>query len=967
MGETLKEQLRSELAIWQHNRKLYPGWLIAPYQTRNKIWATTYRWLTGVINTDKTWADAELLILYDETFWRMNLCLQYVPNDLIENALRIVMSLKDYIADEADFAALYDDESWPQELVPTREKFRNAWFDCAFQVLTRARINRDTKAFEEMMENLEIAGPLSQDQRSAIQYERSLYALSGASHEVVLGYLNTWPKQPEDPYWLIRRAAIFAELGNFTEARANAEISLKRLRKMRLSAKNDFWALSREGWCLLFIEHLDVAINRKFKKPNRSSMNKLEGSRCSPLVEKEYLEERIVNRSPPPRPRYTTDTRPDFDDGHTGKVHHSGGEYSGERLKQAINLLKASEVTAIPPTLYAGGINYNFGAGAFITALAWIREDFPNLWASYALRFGVIGIDKEEYEHQKKEVLGRAALAQMSDEQVEHIYLFTMTECQKYISEKGSMADRSVVSLDNQNIFYFFRMADLASRISLRLDDLQRRNLLYWVLSVVENKTVLKHPSSPSFFDKSFKRIISFLDEMDIQGFLIDFVNFPLQSNCFNGQGLNWPEPFDFISIELGKALKRPKDATFKVKIDDLLDNVFSPNLNLRSCAVIRLLRLSEFGLLSAQEKNRFAAALWKDTDDYGLPNLIPEIFKSIYLELPELKKGQAVEGLSKLFDSVIIENRFKVEEPVKGETKNKTSISSHDSDLFLENIYRINQKSKLKEGVKHSLFDKDRRKQYLEKILGWWQREREVFFSWDEREKSNPFGSSSFHRMNLVCKVLVTSVLGGGVPDKHNSKAVKKMLNDFGKMGASTAWTLPVLCALNPNQEAIYRKKLRAGLLNGDPDQAYDYSIACWYWEVNASQLGIPALTEMEYSTIFNIIGGLLQPAAYHLIDVVTGLVEQNNIPKCDQHSYMLTDAVDQAASILKFDNNELSRSIRRFDNEELPHLRWRIARLVSEMMKQNVVVGDATRAWWQEAANDSFVDVRAIVNRHN
>ena len=71
--------------------------------------------------------------------------------------------------------------------------------------------------------------------------------------------LSEWAGDEDDPFWLIRQAAIFVELGNLDEAGRLAYKGLTSIRAGLISRLvNDVGTLSREGWAMkavLVIRH----------------------------------------------------------------------------------------------------------------------------------------------------------------------------------------------------------------------------------------------------------------------------------------------------------------------------------------------------------------------------------------------------------------------------------------------------------------------------------------------------------------------------------------------------------------------------------------------------------------------------------------------------------------------------------------------------------------------------------------
>ena len=232
--------LQDQVRIWRHNRKLYPGWLLAPHQTRDEIWLHTKNWLEQAIGTSSTWPEPHQLILWRELLWRLNVCLQIIPDKAIDSIHKTINHLKPFIIGNKDPRKEIFPESsqWPEELIPPTEEFREDWTACLLALLNGYRLRPDIEAFEGVLEELNSLEHLSQDQLSCISYQTCLRALSELDRKQISDSIDQWPDRPEDPYWVVRKASVFLELGDLATARSTAADALQQIRQKRRSNQN---------------------------------------------------------------------------------------------------------------------------------------------------------------------------------------------------------------------------------------------------------------------------------------------------------------------------------------------------------------------------------------------------------------------------------------------------------------------------------------------------------------------------------------------------------------------------------------------------------------------------------------------------------------------------------------------------------------------------------------------------------
>ena len=254
------QALKEELPAWRHNRSLYPGWLLAPYQTREKLWNNTKHWLSVAIAANATWSERQVLVLWRELTWRLGICLQIVPDEVLDTIRRIVEELGDWTHDgvKVDVGEIFPvTEGWPGDFAPAAQEVQECWLACKLALLQGYRIRPDIEAFEEVENQLYAIRELSVDQRCFVLYQSCLRAMAELDTDRTQGLLARWPNQPEDDYWLVRKAAVLLELGDLPAARRVADDALQRIRGRQQTRHTDYWKLSREGWCLRLLAHVE--------------------------------------------------------------------------------------------------------------------------------------------------------------------------------------------------------------------------------------------------------------------------------------------------------------------------------------------------------------------------------------------------------------------------------------------------------------------------------------------------------------------------------------------------------------------------------------------------------------------------------------------------------------------------------------------------------------------------------------
>ena len=303
-GPFNNQQLIEQLEVWQHNRMLYPGWLIAPKDTRDQIWNFSKEWISAVYAAKDRWPAEHLLVLYREIFWRLDVALHYLPNDLAEAADVVLSHFKSQIGQP------YNEDTvrqcgWPDKLALSASALRENWVEVACHVLRHFRISQNKVRYERLRASiLSLASP-DDDVNSRLAYDKCVWAISINDMDSCLNALNDWPVGPADPYWQVKRGALFAELGDADKAKSLMESALVALRSTQRLGTTNISAMSRESWTLQHLWQISAARERDPSNETRNDaesqkrrdrQRELEAYRCSAKVEMRLLQSSIEGR-----------------------------------------------------------------------------------------------------------------------------------------------------------------------------------------------------------------------------------------------------------------------------------------------------------------------------------------------------------------------------------------------------------------------------------------------------------------------------------------------------------------------------------------------------------------------------------------------------------------------------------------------------------------------------------------------
>ena len=316
-GESVErntDAVRKLLEVWSYNRQeTYPGWLAAPIDVRQKMWATreSISIILGVLpNLDLV----DRLHTLQELMWRWEIQLEPISplesqSSEITNAALDVLSRIDCESRELDGESV-STVDWTA--------IREAWSAVASPLATAARFQFDADEFNRRLVALSAFQVDDEDIGHFIRYEKCLWAIYSLDYASVGPLLENWDTTNCDPVWMMRKAAILFEIGEDEEGQTLNTLALTAARRAPLDDRN-VATLSREAWAhccsgatLGFEESWYASIERWHR------WDELTPIKCNAPLEMRYSAEAIKGAG-------QTDKGAHFD---LGKIWKEGPTYS---------------------------------------------------------------------------------------------------------------------------------------------------------------------------------------------------------------------------------------------------------------------------------------------------------------------------------------------------------------------------------------------------------------------------------------------------------------------------------------------------------------------------------------------------------------------------------------------------------------------------------------------------------------
>ena len=280
------ERIGEVLRIWSHNRKCYPSWLIMPSDAAHEMREKTNEWQPPILAALPHLADApERLDALVELVWRREAALDPLFKDLEEAVAGVLEKIdceRRLVADEKR-----KDLDWGL--------LRSQWRTLAAALVTAARFNFDRERFEHWIKQLAPFMEEDQDLAERVEHEKCLWALNQQDYAHLQDQVGQWKPRATDPAWLLRKAALLAELGRNEKARELALGVLETVRRWS-DDSGSLAGLSREAWALQFIHVTDDNSKNSLSRLRdlESRYRELAQYRCDPQTEFLAHEQAVV-------------------------------------------------------------------------------------------------------------------------------------------------------------------------------------------------------------------------------------------------------------------------------------------------------------------------------------------------------------------------------------------------------------------------------------------------------------------------------------------------------------------------------------------------------------------------------------------------------------------------------------------------------------------------------------------------
>ena len=376
-AQSLKvEDLRNLLVTWRKKRQEYPGWVIAPQDNREKVWAYTEYWLSPVLDSIGKLPPPENILLLYELNWRLEITQMPLFMDWVEKITPIIDSFNPYpeIVTMKEVPIRPDNEKY-NEL--TWDTIGKCWIELIFALAREAREDQDEKRFRLWMERIKNVVEQNPEWHEHWFFEECLFNLFQLNEEKVRKTLKQWKELNSSPFGKAKYASLLAELGDLKEAEKIAEEALAEIRTRIQPYSPDYTLLSQEGWVMVLlraIKHNKYGDEKEIEVEYRNRWEKLRIYRCDPWQDIKLLIS--ILKGPIPISAPEKEIKKQFFPGKVTVTHHSSSGLNISDVRPAFAFLRMFEGGAL--SMKCGVVD--MFSDAAVNSAKWI-EPFAPFWA----------------------------------------------------------------------------------------------------------------------------------------------------------------------------------------------------------------------------------------------------------------------------------------------------------------------------------------------------------------------------------------------------------------------------------------------------------------------------------------------------------------------------------------------------------------------------------------------------------
>lgn len=789
------EEVQKITEEWRRQRQAYPGWLILPHGNREKLWAFTVAWVNCLPGTDASPPGLDIQYAF-ELIWRLERCLLPVFNNIsvfCEKLLEKYWPFQDI--NSYSNCRIHNKDQKFQDL-PWND-IRQAWLAIAVWMLRFYREEGYLDKWKEAENRLKtLFDHLSAEQREFLNYEGFLFSLFTLELPNAKQRLENWRPNEAQPYWMAKRAAGLAEIGLLSEAEIISRNALENVRKklnQKLDAA-DLTLVSLESYAMLLGKYIQAAAAlgksewgtlRDSNAQFNDRRNELKGFWCDPWNEIKLFE--LTLRSPPVKKETVNEERL-FDIGRITQTRHFRS--TDEEGLSAYAFLRFCEEVGLP---YRIG-SYNMVAQIALESLQRISK-YSSFWAIATLaRAGDANAVNRLFSR-------------------ESVYKFTAQEADQLIQNYLNALDKCRDDIHTSDTFlsdsYGVRLAQLLpevlSRLCCKCSGETKHRVLEFVSGIYGSPDKKKYRNVKNLI----KRLISSMTEVAKYNLIPDLLEIPFPEDLNLRINDDFPNPL--LLLELNQKPECATDLNIQTElVNDLFRQAAMDDSDRRRWAIASLITLHKLQLIDDGQSKNLASAIWRITDQYGLPDSI-DFYKFVFLRFPH---PEAVDP-ARLFKNYVMSSFF----PIQENEQDEGAIIMGENIHIVHEIIRANCNG-------GSIWTADDAAEILQRLLKWWDADKYRLGEKENFHENFPSIQEEFKRRFIHMLELLAEVVGPKLSADSSNEiktSLGRLLNEVQDFGLPGLAAEAACLHIYPDQRANIYSRIKEALISNQKKMQKD------------------------------------------------------------------------------------------------------------------------------------------------
>ncbi len=603
------ESLPMLIETWRKDQEVYPGWIVAPANEREQLWANTREWTDYLPDLNVVPHNLALEFAF-ELVWRMekSLC------PILNNQVRFLEDVLNGHLDHPDNSQALWQQSDPRE--PSTFDGLALKDMCLRLKLALLRYYREEgKPSEWAITYHQINGlllQLSPKHKARFYYESALFALHQLDVPDLEDIMGEWPRDDTLPFWETKKAGLLAHLGRIGEAEHILTRSLQTIQHRLETKSDDLSLLSREALVLVVLRYARSASSSYLEQPEQTLVwekevdkrwKSLRQYRCNPWDEmkafREILDQEVLPASHP-------DPSPPFDIGYVRGTRYLA--QPNRHLWEAYNFLRYREDAGMP-------LRYSPKAVAQAAARIMATERH---WAIAALmQTG----DATEVDR----VLNRVTLAGLPTGYVDDL-------TRRCVTALDGLWQNSIESVDLQRLGLDYLLAEMLpevlSRLCTRASTEAKDLLIETVVTIYRSEKRAQYRGIQHWITRLL-RSCSVAQRIEAVPKLL---NIPTLSDLNPLEEREYINPFLMLNLKKDWIIQPPEMP--HGPLTRVIAEADSDSPDTRKWALLTIGTLHELSLLDSEQTQHAATALWSRVDVDGLP-VHTGYYRHAFLDLP--------------------------------------------------------------------------------------------------------------------------------------------------------------------------------------------------------------------------------------------------------------------------------------------------------------------------------------------